>query len=282
MYDAGIWEYYSSGIVVKDKVVDDNTIMVFPEEKLAQATAVLTPKEKKNTGTKTKSERLREALNNKKIDPKYIIKAHWMPIDNFNRKSAPDVAKGMTVSIYKRKEADEFAWVKHGMETDINVKETVVFTFSNTDKYGEKLSEKNTYNFLVDTRQKKIRLRTSVNDGELTSYDFDIDTKKGYVRLLDGKGNFFRLDSAKNNFIADVKNQIILRAGKLILIDAPKIHITGDTLIDKTLTVMKDTFLKAKLVVTSLITGNSSIKASSDISAGGSVKDKKGSITDRT
>jgi len=278
MFDHGIWEYYSSGVVVEDKKVNDNTIMVFPEEKLANAVAVLTPEKKKGkTDSPTKSSKIRDALKNGKIiDPKYIIKAHWMPIDNFNRKSAPDVAKGMTVSIYKRKEADEFAWVKHGMETDLNVKETVVYTFSNTDKFGEKLNEKNTYSFLVDTRAKRVRFRTTNNDGELTTYDIDINTKSGYVKIIDGKKNFIHLDSAKNNFTAEVKNQITLKAGKLVLIDTPKIHITGDTLIDKTLTVVKDVFNKAKLMVTGKTTVNS------DISASGSVSDSKGSITKRT
>ena len=225
---------YSLGIVVIDKPETSDVIQVFPSEQLPFAEGNLT--------------------TNRRMQ----ISAHWVRIGDSNRFTSPDVYKGETVQIYRYADTDEYFWSDIMREPSLRKKERVIYAVSNIpDKGGNQTLDKSYY-VEISTKDKRVHLHTSDNDGELCTYDLIIDTSKGNLTLLDGMGNILTLDSkpgninfkingslygdvAKNinlkcidanlkasgNITAEAGSNITLTAGTKISLNAPIIEFNG-------------------------------------------------------
>ncbi len=168
-----------------------------------------------------------------KAKNKPTIKARWLNTGSSNRVTPPDVVKGETVFIYKMGEANQYYWTLAFNETDLRKKESVLHLYSNTDEHGEELTDKNSYSSLFDTKNKKINVKTSANDGEATTWDINLNTKAGVLTVKDGNGNTFKHNAKAGTLEAIYSSSVLVKS--------PKITLDGDV------TVTKDLHVKGKI-----------------------------------
>lgn len=206
---------YSLGIVTKDKLPGDDYIEVCPIEKFSiQESNELGKKEKIDKSSLKDS-------NNKGFDTEVkhsnVVKAKWISLGVSNRTTAPDVYKSETVLLFKFADVNEYYWTTIFREPNLRRQETVLYSYSNLKSGLEAYDLDTSYYFLVDTRNKKIVLKTSNNDGELTTYNVTIDTKKGSVEIKDGKNNFIQLDSEKDTLTATTNSSVVINTKNFVV-----------------------------------------------------------------
>lgn len=224
---------FSFGIVVSDKKKNSNEIEVFPIEFNTEYSG--DPTENRDVETKITNEL--EDKEDKKIKVDNTILASWIPIGQSNRLSSPDVCNGETVLIYRYEESNMFYWDTCFNETDLRKKEHMLIGCSNTDDIEEILTSSNTYYSLIDTREKNVILmHVSDNDGEHTTYDIHIDTKKGVFTMEDGKGNLVQIDSSKDEVNITTNEKVNIKTTEVNVdcttynLNCDDAHITASTL----------------------------------------------------
>ena len=250
---------YSLGIVVIDKPETSDVIQVFPSEQLPFAEGNLT--------------------TNKRMQ----ISASWIRMGGSNRFTSPDVYKGETVQIYRYADTDEYFWDDTMREPSLRKKERVIHAVSNIpDKGGTQTLDKSYY-VEISTKDKRVHLHTSDNDGELCTYDLIIDTSKGNLTLLDGMGNIITLDSKPGNInfkingslYGDVAKNINLKCINANLKASGNVfaEVKGNVNIDATsnITLKSGSVinLKAPVIKSDKLEVNGSISCTSDINVGG-------------
>ncbi len=219
---------YSLGIVIEDKPVGSDFVMVSPVEVLnIQQSGLI--KEQKTTfeGTHKKADGTGFATEMK---ARNYLKAKWLPLGHSNRLTAPDLVKNETILLFKFGDVDEYYWTTIFREVELRRQETVLYGFSNL-KAGISAFDKTTSYWLeVDTRKKTIKFHTAMNDGEFTEYDIIFDTKQGNVLFTDKRGNYIYLDSPKDTVTVNMLKDIVgvagqdinEKAGRDIIADAGK------------------------------------------------------------
>lgn len=217
---------YSLGIVVEDKPEGNNIILVSPIEHLnLQGNKLI----KDNGEIHNNSlPDITGTINKVEVKSSSYIRASWIPYGQSNRITAPDVIKNETVCIFKYADVDEYYWTTIFNEPELRRLENVVYMYSNMRSGMKAFDKSSSYWFNVDTKNKKVRLHTSNNDGEYTTYDITIDTKIGSLSIIDGKKNYINLDSKSDTLLVKTNTNVNVTAGKNVTIKAPKIVLDGD------------------------------------------------------
>lgn len=188
------FRFYSLGIVSVDKVEGDEFIEVVPIEDMTLALGEMKPDSKsyKSTNQNTKG-----VGKTSEVAGGETVKAKWVPLADPNRDNAPDVYRNETVMIYKYADTQDYYWSTIFREPRLRGKERRRISLSNLDQdvKGKGYDSDSSYWVEMDTKYKKIKLHTSDNDGEPTTYDLTIDTKEGTVELTDALGNSILLES---------------------------------------------------------------------------------------
>ena len=201
---------YGVGIAVKDKELASDEIEVYPVEHL--------PLEDNKLGeAKTVSVNKPDSFGKQisvQVERENIIVARWLPIYGSNRVTPPDIIKNETVLLIQYGDTDQFYWVDMKNELGLRRKETALFLFGNEPNFGVDLGFNNSYWYRVSSHGKKVEFHTSDNDGELCTYDIRIDTKNGYFELIDGRGNYIKLDSSIDTLFANINKDIVVRNGR--------------------------------------------------------------------
>ena len=174
------------------------------------------------------------------------IVATWFGCSN--RRWPPYVRKGEQVWIYQFGDSDHYFWHEIGRDPEIRQLERYRLEVGNTQTPNQEKTEENTYYFELDTVGKRVRIHTTVSDGEPFLYEFTIDTANGAVTLLDSKGNRIFIDSKENQIqlnnadgtVANLNKvdmtlaaprDIMIRAGRQIVNQSPVytgLHTEGD------------------------------------------------------
>jgi len=212
------FKFFSFGMVYLDKEKGSPIIKTFPIEHMASYAGEL------GTKKKIKTEMDVEKYSKQKFDVELeqIIDATWIPIGQSNRLTPPDASHGETVMLYKYGESNIIFWDTIGNESDLRKKEHIRMVYSNTSKFKEHLTPKNTYWQSVDCFDKFVKvIHTSDNDGELTTFDIDIQTEKGVLSVYDGRGNYIRLNSADDS--------ISVKANKTVNITTETVNVKCNT-----------------------------------------------------
>ncbi len=219
---------YSLGIVIEDKPVGSDFVMVSPVEVLnIQQSGLIKEQKTIFEGTHKKADGTGFATEMK---ARNYLKAKWLPLGHSNRLTAPDLVKNETILLFKFGDVDEYYWTTIFREVELRRQETVLYGFSNL-KAGISAFDKTTSYWLeVDTRKKTIKFHTAMNDGEFTEYDIIFDTKQGNVLFTDKRGNYIYLDSPKDTVTVNMLKDIVgvagqdinVKAGRDIIADAGK------------------------------------------------------------
>lgn len=199
---------YSLAIVTRDKAQDDVYIEAQPIERTSDYTGDID----KSIDEKVTVSNANGVITNTIISKTVKIRAKWLAMGASNRITPPNVKKGETVLIYRYSNTDRYYWVTIYNELDLRTTERIVYMISNKSKPG-KANLKQAYYFIADSINKFIKFFTNADNGEHTTYDLEIDTKKGMLIFTDGKGNYYQLDSDKQNSTRNINNNDTLTVG---------------------------------------------------------------------
>jgi cytoskeletal protein CcmA (bactofilin family) len=251
---------YSLGIVTENKPEGTDYILVTPIEKISiQEAGYINDKERTYSSTLTDIDGKKD---NQEIKGVNKVRAKWIPFGHSNRITAPDVRANETVVLFKFGDVDEYYWTTIFREPTIRRLENVVYAFSNLKSGLTAFDKSTSYWLQVDTIHKKVHFHTADNDGEVTCYDIDIDTKNGILIITDNKGEVIQIDTQNNTININTEKEINITstivnitASEEINLTAPIINFNGDVYfngnftINGDLTVNGDTFLNNNLNV---------------------------------
>ena len=209
------FKLYSLGIVAKDKPTATDTIVVMPIEHITDTTGEIN----EETDYSSSSKNHRNVPNKTKAVSKNTLEATWICLGGSNRISSPDVIAGETVLIYTYADTNEYYWTTYLREPSIRRLEKVLYGFSNMrgGARSESFDRETSYWFEVDTLNKYVKLHTSDNDGELTTYDVLINTKEGVLEIKDGIGNSVLMNSSEGSLTVTMNSKVTLKAPEIVL-----------------------------------------------------------------
>lgn len=170
-------QLYSIGIVVEDKLVDSEYIVVTPMEQLSVIDGKL------SDTTKIKTQK------GQKVTKGNTILAKWMQDGQTNRATSPNVYKNETVKIFRYADTDKYYWDTIFFEPKIRRLEEVTYSYSNLKTPLVEYGPSTSYYYTVSTLNQFIHLHTSTNNGEASGYDVLINTKSGEISIIDTNGN---------------------------------------------------------------------------------------------
>jgi len=200
---------YSLGMITHDLPEDDVWAEVHPLEQMSGSNGIIDDTNIENAKVLN--------IHGETIVTKIIkstkIMCKWLNDGDNNRLTPPSVCKGETVRIYRYGNTDKYFWGTIYNELDLRKREKATYVYSNKGTIEDKTLLEKVYYWTIDTINKFVRLHTDDSDGELTTYDFEINTKDGTVTLIDGKNNSMELDSAKEDFTFNANHDIITKIG---------------------------------------------------------------------
>ena len=181
-------QFYSIGIVAANKKLSSDRIEVVPMEGSPLMSGELTDNIEQYQGGSQSPEG-----ENFKVDMQTTasIEARWLPMNDTNRITSPDVRRGEMVAIYQFSDADEYWWMTLKQDKKLRRLETVIFSFSNVRKENEEVTAKNSYWMEVSTHGKYIHIHTSKNDEEPFEYDIQLNSKDERRGQMIAAANFF-------------------------------------------------------------------------------------------
>ena len=262
-------KFYSLGLVAINKLLTSNTIEVTPVEDFPMVNGEITDNIEKY---KSSSVDNLGSVKNVEVQTTVSIKATWLPINNSNRKTSPDVRRGETVVLYQFADSDKYYWNTLFDDNKLRRLETVVYAFSNNSQEDIADTANSTYYLEVSTHRKLIHVHTSKNDNEPYSYDVQINAKEGVITITDDIGNSFVLNSAERRLtmqntdgsIIDVNKQIInIMAPEHVRIQSRNVSI----LTSKTIKIQTPNISIISSESTNITSsGSTNIKSSGDFS----------------
>lgn len=210
---------FSIGKVAANKKLGSDLIEVTPIEQLPMISGEITDSVSDYT---TKSEDANGGAYTENVANTLTITAKWLPSNNTNRKTAPDVRRGETVQILQFADADKYYWMTLHDWSELRRLETVIYAFSANPSESDANSNQNMYYFEVSTHKGIIHIHTSAANKEFTELDIQLNATEGFIQFQDGIGNKFYLD-AKNNSMnyTNVDGSHIDVSKKDISINAP-------------------------------------------------------------
>ena len=211
-------QFYSIGIVAANKKLSSDRIEVVPMEGSPLMSGELTDNIEQYQGGSQSPEG-----ENFKVDMQTTasIEARWLPMNDTNRITSPDVRRGEMVAIYQFSDADEYWWMTLKQDKKLRRLETVIFSFSNVRKENEEVTAKNSYWMEVSTHGKYIHIHTSKNDEEPFEYDIQLNSKDGCLTFKDDDGNYIFMNSKERQIKLRNKDD------SFVDIDKKKIHINA-------------------------------------------------------
>lgn len=200
--DMSAFRPYSLGTVAENKdetsadLLHKHTIKVMPHERLPQRDGEI-----KSNATSveyaTKDSLGFEDKGLALVD--HVVEATWLP-DSDNRVTAPNVRRGEQVVLYQVGDSDQYYWRTDGRGLGLRQLETVIYAFGGSPDAGGLGTGKipdltKCYLFEISTHNRTISLSTSMANGELNSYNIQIDGGRGQFNLEDDLGNKAHVNS---------------------------------------------------------------------------------------
>jgi len=245
MLDISKLRMYSIAYVSEDIKEDSLYLKAYPVEILSDETGTL-------------GDQLTEKVSNIDVDGNvttliynkdYLITAKWFNFLTPNRLTPPNICAGETVMLWRYDNTDKYFWTNVYNELDLRKLEKATFVFSNKRKIGNKNLLNQLYSFTVDTINKYVKLHTDDGDGELTTYDIEIDTDKGVLTIVDGRGNLIELDSEAD--------KVTITTNKEVVINTPKTTInSADVTFNSTNMTMNTTNLNINAATQNIKAGS--------------------------
>lgn len=197
---------HSFGYVVDDIKDGTHYIYVYPIEEIPNIDGDMITPEPSKVDNKTNDDGDESIIINRDIK----LRAKWLPFGNYNRLTAPSVCRGEMVLLFKYGNSENLFWIPLYTELNLRKKERVIYVYSNKRKIEDEFNIDNYYYISIDTVDKIIRLHTSKNDGEVTTYDIEINGKDGTLIITDGKDNEIVLNSVDDKLHLTTNKEVVI------------------------------------------------------------------------
>lgn len=137
------------------------------------------------------------------------LPATWFPAGS-NRRTPPNVRRGMRVELYQAANQAKFYWRYTGLDDHLMRLETIIFGINAspkevTDGAEASFNPLEMYWFEMSSHSKKIALQTSKANGEPFAYEMFIDTAVGKWCACDDVGQFAEIVS--KDHLVHLQNQ---------------------------------------------------------------------------
>lgn len=191
----GSFHFYSWGIAAANKKRKSDKLEITPTQDFP-----FTDDEVSSHVKKINSKGIDSSGNSFETEVKATItlSATWMPLGQSNRLTSPDVRRGELVAIYRFSDQDFYYWITAAKAKKIRRTETVIYAFGATKEENVELDANNSYFIEISGHDKHITLRTSMANGEMTQYTFQLNPGQGLATLRDSAGNQFNINTASN------------------------------------------------------------------------------------
>lgn len=221
------FHFYSVGIVVEDKVREQDYIVVAPMEDLPKSEGLLKDIKMEYKGSLPNLKGSSKTLD---VTLRATITAKWLPLGHSNRETAPDVYKNETVFLFRFGDEDKYFWTTTMREPELRRLEHVYYMYSNRPEPLVAYDEETSYWELWSTMDKLIHRHTSDNDGEPFRYDDVLNTKEGTWLFTDSIQNLLYLESEIHRWtLRNASDAHVILDGDNIRIHAPdQVHIDAD------------------------------------------------------
>ncbi|MBE0438319.1 MAG: hypothetical protein IBX57_00935 [Gammaproteobacteria bacterium] len=191
-------KFYSMGIVSQNKLLDSDTVYIYPIEMVPFADGDLKAMEQEVIGAGVDKNNIPYQIA---VNVDSSVEADWLRLGNTNRRTSPDVRRGERVLLYRYSNSEKLYWESWGADDHLRKLETVIYTWSATrDENADSTKPENSYSLEVCTHTKQVTFRTSKADGEPFAYTMQFNTEYGAVVLQDDDDNYFEFDSTERRF----------------------------------------------------------------------------------
>jgi len=203
----------SIGVVAKDKVEDEVYIDVYPAEIQPVKNGEISEPEPKNTTIVDDIGNFEVVVDSKTT----LFKAKWIPMGEPNRLGAPDVCKGEKVFLYQYSDLDEYYWCVFDNDLRLRKNEKITTILSNRKTIAEDEADlEKAYYFTFDSINKLFKLHTDDSDGELTTFDIELNTKDGIFTIIDGNDNMIELKSDNGDYTLEFNRDMNITLGRTL------------------------------------------------------------------
>lgn len=238
---------YAIGKVAKDSNDGDWEIDVFPAELFPTASGKLT-EETKTTRTATDMNGNAVNVTN---NTGHVLHCQWASMFDPYLFNPPRVFQGQAVLIWKYGgNTPEYYWTNFFTISAFKKDGSATTTRETNNEPGIRRTERRTiwlsnksqilpsgqvdevetgYYCDMDTINKLVKLHTSDNDGENTTYDFNINTKEGFLEIVDGYGNYIKLDSPQNHLTVVTNNELTINTKNKVTINTTEATVNCET-----------------------------------------------------
>lgn len=284
--DGSGFRFYSLGVVAENKKMSVSRILVTPIEILGMVDGEL-----KSSPEKLETEGLDYDFKEYKVSAiaDTAVEADWLPLNDGNRRTPPDMRRGERVMLYQYRDEQRFWWVPYGLDGRLRKLETAIYSWSGTkDEKEDSEKPENSYYLEISTHEKRVTFATSKKNGEKCRYAIQIDPGVGKIMIMDDASNEILLDTietriylknadnseiditkkdinmkAPDNITMKAGKEIKMEAGKKITMKAPDIEIDGKTKVTQTFEVTGTSKFNAPMTATG-ITSSAPISGPSD------------------
>ena len=204
---------YSLGIVVEDKAVGSDQVVVYPVEELPTVYGDIS----KVQQNKASLPNAQGTVKTSQAQSQNTIIATWIPFGHSNRMTSPDVVKNETIAIFRYMDTSEYYWTTIFREPSLRRTETVVYAFGNIPTGITAFDSNTSYWYKVDTKNQIAQLHTAANNGEACGYDIIINTAQGTFTLQDTLGNNIVLNSPNGELDVNINKKVTVNTVDVVV-----------------------------------------------------------------
>lgn len=217
----------SLGIVVKAKPAGTDIIQVDPIEQFSLENGMISAESTKFNVALPNNEGV---VKQSKLTGGPVIEAKWIRFGGGSQTTSPDVQANETVMLWQYADTQDYYWTEIFREPALRRLEHVVYSYSNLPSGMTTYDPDTSYWLMISTRDKLVKLHTSDNDGEATTYDLTIDTRAGSFTVEDGLGNLIELDSTRGVLRQEINEEIFQKTKRMRIEAADSIDMVSKSI----------------------------------------------------
>lgn len=164
------------------------------------------------------------------------VSAIWYP-GKSNALTPPTITKGEQVVLYRYGDTDQYYWTPEGQSDHLRPTDTVGTRVSAKGTKDEKeLDESNSYSMEMSSDRKRVRLRTTMKNGEKAAFDAFFNLEEGWFEVADHKGTYIQLNSVSEEINLEVNggSKLYLEKKKILMEAPDEIRIKTKKLVTDT------------------------------------------------
>jgi hypothetical protein len=164
-----------------------------------------------NSTKKTNTTSLEDGQGNQeqvKVKTANSVPATWLPMGSSNLFTPPDVRRGARVMLYKFSDEETYYWTTLHADLHLRKLETTIYAWSGTKEEFEgtrteqekKINQENYYFLEVSTHKGLTHFHTSKANGEYCSFDIQINSKEGFIKIQDDLKQYIVFNAKEKQF----------------------------------------------------------------------------------